>query len=396
MKTQEIIDMHKQYVMATYAPGLVLVRGEGSRVWDSDGREYLDFLAGISVLNVGHCHPKVVAAIQRQAAKLMHVSNIYFNEVQPRLAKMLSEKSLGGKCFFCNSGAEANEGLIKLARLWGSGQGKYEVITMRQSFHGRTLATLTATGQEKVQKGFAPLPQGFVYADFNDLDSVRAAVTDKTAAILLEPIQGEGGIIPATDDFLRGIRSLCDEKNMLMLCDEVQCGMGRTGHWFACQGYGVSPDALSTAKALGNGMPIGAIAASPKVSDVFQPGHHATTFGGTPLACAAALAVFEVIEEENLLQNARDMGEVLADGLQKIAAKYSYIEKARGRGLMQAIVLNRPAAELLKCLVDKGLLALTAGPQAIRFLPPLNVTQEDIQQAVDILDSACADLEGQG
>ncbi len=232
MKTDEIKQLHEQYVMPTYAPGLALVKGEGCKVWDADGNEYLDFLAGISVLNVGHCHPKVVEAIQDQASKLMHVSNLYYNENQPKLAKALSERSLGGKCFFCNSGAEANEALIKLARKWGHDKGKYEVIAMRNSFHGRTLATLTATGQDKIQKGFDPLPVGFVYAEFNNLKSCREAINQKTAAIIVEAVQGEGGIVPADEDFFKGLRVLCDEKDILMLCDEVQCGMGRTGKWF--------------------------------------------------------------------------------------------------------------------------------------------------------------------
>ena len=272
MNTAEIKELHQHYVMSTYNPGVALVKGSGARVWDADGREYLDFLAGISVVNVGHCHPQVVQAIQQQAERLMHVSNIYYNENQPQLAKVLSEKSLGGKCFFCNSGAEANEALIKLARLWGSSEGRYEVITMRQSFHGRTLATLTATGQDKVQKGFSPLPEGFQYAEFNNLDSVAATVGEKTVAILVEAVQGEGGICPADPAFMTGLRALCDEKNLLLLVDEVQSGMGRTGKWFAYQHYGIEPDAISIAKALGNGVPIAAVAAGEKLSDVFRPG----------------------------------------------------------------------------------------------------------------------------
>jgi len=302
--------MQKQYLMSTYAPGIALVEGAGTHVWDAEGNEYLDFVAGIAVTNIGHCHPKMVRAVQDQVETLVHVSNLYYNEKQPLLARALSVHSglPGAKCFFCNSGAEANEGLIKLARLWGSGQGKYEVVTMRQSFHGRTLATLTATGQDKVQKGFGPLPEGFVYATFNDLQSVEDAITSKTAAVLVEALQGEGGVIPADQEFLAGLRKLCDEKGILLLCDEVQCGMGRTGKWFGFQNYDIQPDAFSLAKGLGNGFPIGAIVAGAKLADLFQPGHHATTFGGTPLACAAALSVIEVIEEEELLVNTMMMG----------------------------------------------------------------------------------------
>jgi len=383
--TEKIIEQHKKYVMPTYAPGLALLRGEGCRVWDADGNEYIDFLAGIAVLNVGHCHPRVVAAIQEQAAKLVHVSNLYYNELQPRLAQALSERSMGGKCFFCNSGAEANEGLIKLARLWGSQAGRYELVTMRNSFHGRTLATLTATGQTKVQKGFEPLPQGFALADFNDLESCRKAVNDKTAAILVEAVQGEGGVRPAEADFLHGLRQLCDEEGILLIFDEVQAGMGRTGKWFAYQGYDVEPDAFSLAKALGSGLPMGAVVTSPKIQDVFQPGHHATTFGGTPLACAAALATIEVIEEEGLLENARTMGARLLEGLQKIANECDYAKTARGRGLMVGLVLDRPAQELQMKLQEKGVLSLATAGNVLRMLPPLNVGREDIDRVLEIV-----------
>ncbi len=389
---EKTIELHKKYVMPTYAPGIVLSRGRGSRVWDADGREYLDFLAGIAVLNVGHCHPKVVAAIQNQAATLMHVSNLYYNEMQPLLAQALSERSLHGKCFFCNSGAEANEGLIKLARLWGAEAGRYEVVTLRSSFHGRTLATLTATGQDKVKKGFDPLPGGFAYADFNDIDSCRATIGDKTAAILVEAVQGEGGILPAEPQFMTELRRLCDEKNILLLVDEVQSGMGRTGNWFAYQGYSIEPDAISMAKALGSGMPMGAVVAGPKLSEVFQPGTHATTFGGTPLACAAALATIEVIEEDRLLANATAMGARLLEGLQSIADRYEFAETARGRGLMVGLVLDRPAAELQVKLQNRGVLALATAVNVLRMLPPLNVTSAEVDEALDALDKACQEL----
>ena len=393
MKSDLIIEQHKKYVMPTYAPGLALLRGRGARVWDADGREYIDFLAGIAVLNVGHCHPKVVAAIQEQAAKLIHVSNLYYNELQPQLAEALARRSMGGKCFFCNSGAEANEGLIKLARLWGSPRGRYEVITMRNSFHGRTLATLTATGQSKVQKGFAPLPSGFALADFNDLDSVRAALSDKTAAVLVEAVQGEGGVRPADPEFLAGLRRLCDEQDILLMFDEVQAGMGRTGTWFAFQGYEITPDAFGLAKALGSGLPMGAVVTAPKTQDVFQPGHHATTFGGTPLACAAALATIAVIEEEGLLENARTLGQRLLDGLLNIAAECPFAETARGRGLMVGLVLERPAAELQMKLQEKGVLALATAGNVLRMLPPLNITAADVDQVLEIVAAACRELQ---
>jgi len=395
MNTNEIAAMQKQYLIPTYAPQLALVKGAGTHVRDAEGNEYLDFLAGIAVLNVGHCHPNVVKAVQQQAATLMHVSNLYYNEKQPQLAKALSEKAGGGKCFFCNSGAEANEGLIKLARLWGSDDGKYEVITMKNSFHGRTLATLTATGQEKVQKGFAPLPAGFVHAEFNNLESVRAAVTEKTAAILVEAVQGEGGIVPADPGFITGLRDLCDEKNLLLMFDEVQAGMGRTGKWFGFQNYGVRPDAFSLAKALGNGFPIGAVVATAELADTFHPGHHATTFGGTPLACAAALAVLETIEQENLLENAKTMGDLLLNRLKETAEQYDWIECARGTGLMVGLVLKDSALPLQKKLQDKGLLCLATAVRVLRMLPPLTVTAEEVEQAADLIAKACAELDGQ-
>ena len=393
MNTADIAEMQKTYLIPTYAPQLALVKGSGTKVWDAEGNEYLDFLAGIAVLNVGHCHPNVVKAIQDQAATLMHVSNLYYNEKQPQLAKALAEKAGGGKCFFCNSGAEANEGLIKLARLYGSEQKKFEIITMKNSFHGRTLATLTATGQEKVQKGFAPLPEGFVYAEFNNLDSVQAAVTEKTAAVLVEAVQGEGGIIPADPAFISGLRALCDEKGILLMFDEVQAGIGRTGKWFGFQNYDVQPDAFSLAKGLGNGFPIGAVVAAPKVADTFQPGHHATTFGGTPLACAAALAVLETIEQENLLENATAMGELLLNKLQAIAEQYDWIECARGCGLMVGLVLNDSALPLQKKLQEKGLLTLATAVRVLRMLPPLTVTAEEIEKAAALIAEACAELE---
>ncbi len=389
--SDEIKNLHHDYVMPTYAPGLALVRGRGAKVWDADGNAYLDFLAGISVVNVGHGHPRVVRAIRAQAGKLMHVSNLYYNELQPRLARELSRRSLGGKCFFCNSGAEANEALIKLARLWGRESGRHEIITLRNSFHGRTLATLTATGQAKVQQGFAPLPTGFALADFNDLDSVRSAITDKTAAVLVEPVQGEGGVRPATKEFMTGLRNLCDEKNLLLFCDEVQCGMGRTGHWFAYQQYGIEPDAIALAKGLGGGFPIGAIVTGKKLADGFQPGHHATTFGGTPLACAAALAVLEVMDEEDLVENAVEMGALFMERLQKLAAKYSFIEEIRGAGLMIGMVLDRPAKPLEILLQEKGLLALATAENVLRFLPPLNVKASEVRKAAHIVGKACAE-----
>lgn len=397
IKTEEVIALFEQYVIPCYArKPVVLVRGKGTKVWDADGKVYLDFIAGIAVLNLGHSHPRVVEAIKKQAEQLIHISNLYYHENQALLAKALAGVAFQGKgkCFFCNSGAEANEALIKLARLWGHKQNRYEVITMRNSFHGRTLATLTATGQSKIQKGFEPLPSGFVYADFNNLDSVKSAITDKTAAVLVEPIQGEGGVIPANKDFLQGLRALCDENNILLLFDEVQCGMGRTGKWFAFQNYDVLPDAFALAKALASGFPMGAIVTTPKTADVLQAGKHAATFGGTPLACAAALATIQVIQEEGLLQNARDMGEKFMSGLQALVEKYEHLKEVRGAGLMIGLVLDKPAKELEAKLRDIGLLALATAENVLRFLPPLNVKQSEIEEALDIIDDVCAEWHG--
>ena len=393
MNTNDIRNLHETYLMPTYAPELALVRGEGACVWDAEGRGYLDFVAGIAVAGVGHCHPRLVEAIRAQAGVLMHVSNLYYNELQPRLAQAVSQRSLGGKCFFCNSGAEANEGLIKLARKWGAKAGRYEVVAMRESFHGRTLATLTATGQDKVKVGFDPLPEGFRHADLNDIDSVRAAVSPRTAAVVVEAVQGEGGVQPAEPAFLVALRGLCDEAGILLLCDEVQCGMGRTGEWFGYQAAGVEPDAISLAKAMGGGFPVGGMCAAPAVSDVLGTGSHATTFGGTPLACAAALAVIDIIEEENLLENARRMGERLRSGLSPLVEAYPWIDAVRGRGLIDGLVLNRPAAPLQKKAQEKGLLVLATAHTVIRLVPPLTVTEREVDEAVQKLSEACAALD---
>jgi predicted acetylornithine/succinylornithine family transaminase len=395
MKTVEISEMQKEYLIPTYAPGIAFIEGSGTSLWDAEGKEYLDFVSGIAVTNLGHCHPKMVMAVQDQVETLVHVSNLFYNEKQPQLARKLSERSglPGAKCFFCNSGAEANEGLIKLARLWGSDKGKYEIVTMRQSFHGRTLATLTATGQDKVKTGFGPLPEGFSYANFNDLRSVEDAITSKTAAVMVEALQGEGGVIPADPEFLTGLRKLCDEQGLLLLCDEVQCGMGRTGKWFGFQSYDVVPDAFSLAKGLGNGFPIGAIVAGEKLSDIFQPGHHATTFGGTPLACAAALSVIEVIEEEELLAHTRSMGAHFVEGLCEIALKHKqWIAQIRGLGLLLGLVLDVPALPLQKKLQEKGMLSLATAGNVLRLLPPLNVSQAEIDQALALIGEACEEL----
>ena len=389
-KAQSILELYRGHVMPTYAPSLVLSNGKGVQVRDVDGMSYYDFTSGIGVQAVGHAHPKVVKAIQDQAAALSHCSNLFVHAPETTLAAKLVEISgLGGKVFFCNSGAEANEAAIKLARKWGAQNGgRYEVVTMRQGFHGRTLATLAATAQAWCQEGYDPLPVGFAYADFNDLESVKAAVNEKTVAILLEPVQGEGGVTPATEEFMKGVRALCDEKSLLMICDEVQSGMGRTGTWFAWQGYDVAPDLFTCAKALGGGLPMGALISNAKLADVFTPSSHASTFGGNPVAAAASRAVIDVIESEGLLENATKIGALLKEKLESFVDQYDQILEVRGKGLMLGLVTEGSASSLVEALRAQGLLVLTAGEHVVRFLPPLNVTEDDVNEAIDMVSDA--------
>lgn len=390
-KTQKTTELYQQFVMHNYAPSdTVFVRGLGAHLWDARGRKYLDFTSGISVCNLGHCHPDVTQAICKQAQTLVHVSNVFMNENQPRLAQKLVQLfgADGGACFFCNSGAEANEALIKLARKWGSTQGKNEILVMENSFHGRTLATLAATGRKKYREGFGPDMPGFSFIPFNDLKAAKKAITSKTAAIMLEPIQGEGGVIPADETYLKNLRALCDEKNVLLLYDEVQCGMGRTGHLFAWQSFGIRPDALSMAKSIANGFPMGAVVAGPKLARVFTPGTHGSTFGGSALASAAALATLNTIEQDEVLENARTQAKFLTDKLSTFIGKYPCVKGLRGRGLMIGLVLDMPAAELLGILRKKGLLVLSAGETVMRLLPPLTVSEADCKKALKLIESA--------
>ena len=389
-KNNEVLDIYKASVMPTYTPTVAIASGKGITVRDVDGRSYYDFTSGIAVHNVGYANPKVVKAIQTQAALLTHCSNLFANVPMVKLAKKLVEISgLGGKAFFCNSGAEANEAAIKLARKWGSANGgRYEVVTMRQGFHGRTLATLAATAQAWCQEGYDPLPVGFAYADYNDLESVKAAVNDKTVAIMLEAVQGEGGVTPATEEFMKGVRALCDEKNLLMICDEVQAGMGRTGTWFAWQGYDVKPDLFTCAKAIADGIPMGVLVSNEKLADVFTASSHASTFGGNPVASAAALAVIDVIEGEGLLENAVKVGELFKEALQGFVDKYDKLLEVRGKGLMLGLVVDGDAKEVVEALKAQGLLTLTAGPNVVRFLPPLILGEDDLEDAVDMISDA--------
>ena len=395
MNTEEIAEFDKKYIINTYGQRPVAIsRGKGTRVWDADGKEYLDLFSGIGVNLLGHGHPKVIAAIKEQAGKLIHASNLYYVGPQVRLAKLLSENSFAGKCFFCNSGAEANEAAIKLVRKYmkkneerRTKNEKYEIITMENSFHGRTLETLAATGQTKYQKGFEPLPSGFKYVPINDVPAAKEAVDEKTAAFMLEPIQGEGGDRIASDEYLVSLRKLCDEKGLLLIFDEVQCGLGRTGKLFACQHSGVEPDIMTLAKPLGGGFPLGTMIAREEVAASFEPGNHASTFGGNPVACAAGVAVMETIFEDNLLEKAETMGSYLQKKLMALKEKYSFIKDVRGRGLMVGIELDFEGKEVANKCIERGLLINCTSDTFIRFLPPLTVTEEEIDEGLNILDS---------
>ena len=395
-KTQEILDLYKSKVMPTYAPSVVIASGKGITVRDVDGRSYYDFTSGIGVQAVGHCHKKVVEAIQSQASTLTHCSNLFANEPATKLAsKLVKLSGLGGKAVFCNSGAEANEAAIKLARKWGAANGeRYEIVTMRQGFHGRTLATVAATAQAWCQEGYDPLPTGFAYADYNNLESVKAAVNEKTVAIMLEAVQGEGGVTPATDEFMKGVRALCDEKKLLMIVDEVQAGFGRAGTWFAWQGYDVKPDMFTLAKALGGGLPMGALISNAALADVLKAPSHASTFGGNPVSAAAGLAVIDVIEGEGLLENAVKVGNLLREALQGFVDKYDKLLEVRGKGLMLGLVVDGDVKPILEALQSQGLLALSAGKNVVRFLPPLTLGEDDLEDAVDMMSDALDEVFG--
>ena len=396
-KTQEILELYKSKVMPTYAPSVVIASGKGVAVRDVDGRSYYDFTSGIGVQSVGYGNKKVIEAIQNQAAALTHCSNLFANAPATQLASKLVELSgLGGKAFFCNSGAEANEAAIKLARKWGAANGgRYEIVTFRQGFHGRTLATVAATAQAWCQEGYDPLPVGFAYADYNNLDSVKAAVNDKTVAVMLEAIQGEGGVTPATEEFMKGVRALCDEKNLLLIVDEVQSGMGRTGKWFAWQNYDVKPDLFTCAKALAGGIPMGALISNAELADVFTLSSHASTFGGNPVAAAAALAVIDVIESGKLLENALKVGGLLKEALQGFVDQYDKLLEVRGMGMMIGLVVDGDPKEVVEALKGQGLLALVAGTNVVRFLPPLMLAEDDLEDAVDMISDALDCLYGE-
>ena len=407
--TNSIRELFEQYVVPSYARfDLVLERGEGSHVWDANGKRYLDLGGGIAVCALGHAHPEITEALIEQSKKLVHTSNLYYTEPQARLAKRIVDLTAPGRIFFCNSGAEANEGLFKLARKFGQDQGRYEIITAFDSFHGRTLAGIAATGQTKVKKGFDPAVAGFKHVPFNDLDALRAAITKSTVAVLVEPIQGESGVMMATPEYLIGLRKLCDEQDLLLLFDEVQAGHFRTGKFHSWQriledGETDSlPDGISMAKGLGGGFPIGALWVREKLADVLSAGTHASTFGGTPLACAVALRVLDVVERNDLAANARRIGELLIDRLRRMQGKYPrVVREVRGLGLMIGIEFQpdlrafareqkSPAIQVVDRLHEKGVLTVPAATSVIRLLPPLNLSESEADEGLHAIEEVIA------
>ncbi|MFB3894672.1 MAG: acetylornithine transaminase [bacterium] len=396
MDTQQIKELAAKYIMNTYGiRDIALVRGQGVKVWDAEGQEYLDFVGGIAVNLLGHCHPTVVEAINQQAQTLIHVSNLYCIEPQVKLAELLCRISFAEKCFFCNSGAEANEAAIKLARKYAKlniAPDKYEIITMLNSFHGRTLAAITATGQPKYQHGFEPLVPGFVYATFNDLASVKEKINQHTCAIMVEPIQGESGVHPSTPEFLSGLRQLCTEHNLLLIYDEVQCGLGRVGKMFGYELYGIPPDIMTLSKGLGGGVPIGATLATDKIAAAFSPGNHASTFGGNPLASAAAIAALQTILDQKLAENATKQGAYFYQQLLDLKKKYDFITDVRGKGLLLGLQLDREGKPFVVKCAEKGLLINCAAEKVLRFLPPLIINQQHIDEAISILDQVFAEV----
>lgn len=391
------IETEEKFILQTYRrQPLVLIKAKGSFVWDEKGKKYLDFFSGLGVNNLGHCHPKVVRAVQSQVKKLIHTCNLYYTVPQIRCAEMLIQKTFPGKVFFCNSGAEANESAVKLARRWGKSNGnpsgRSEIIAFENSFHGRTFATLSLTGQEKYRKNFDPLFHKVVFAKFNDLELVKQLVNDQTCAIFIEPIQGEGGVYPADQIFLKGLRALCDQHRLLLVFDEVQCGLGRSGDLFAYQHYGVTPDALTVAKGLGGGLPIGAMIVKESIAGLLAKGDHASTFGGNPVVCAAAEAALKTINAP-LLRSVKVKSQFLVDRLNQLKTKFpTLVKEARGVGLMIGMELSVPGDPAVDFCRQNGLLINCTQTNVLRFLPPLTISTTEIKQALAILESALANL----
>ncbi len=386
-KTEKIASIYDKYVMDTYKRvPLVLEKAKGTYVWDIDGNKYLDFFPGWAVSGIGHCHPAVAKAVGLQAKKLIHVSNNYYSLLQGQLAKKIIESSYPGKVFFANSGAEANEAAVKVARKYGHDKGRYEIITMTKSFHGRTMAMITATGQDKVKKGFEPLLQGFVHVPFNDIEAVSAAINERTIGIMLEPIQCEGGVNIPSMDYMKSLRKLCDEKDLVLIFDEVQTGMGRSGTMFAGEVFGVKPDVMTLAKSLGGGLPIGACVAYGKFQDVLTPGTHASTFGGSPIVCAAALAVFDAIKKDKLLANTNKMSSYLRKKLEALKKKYHFIKDIRTVGLIIGVELSIKGEDIYKECLREGLLINCTQDTVLRIMPPMTVTKSEVDKAMAVLD----------
>jgi acetylornithine/N-succinyldiaminopimelate aminotransferase len=389
------INRADKHVMKTYGRyPIVAVRGKGCRLWDVDGKSYLDFLAGVAVNNLGHCHPKVVAALQEQAGRLLHCSNFYHIPQQIELAEWLCEHSFADRAFFCNSGAEANEAAMKLVRkhsLEKHGEDRFDVITALDSFHGRTIGTISATGQKKVQTGFTPMVPGFRYVPFGDTEALRQAITPKICAVMLEPVQGEGGVNVPPPGYLKAVRDICNEFDLLLLYDEVQVGCGRTGTLWAYEQEGVAPDILTLAKALAGGPPIGAMLTTESLAERLGPGSHGSTFGGNPLICSASLAAMQTMVNDGVLDNCQAMGNYLTQQLNELRNKYAFIKEVRGRGLIIGMELDIEGGELVKAAMERGLLINCTVGNVLRFLPPLIVSQAEIDEAINILDQVLAE-----
>jgi acetylornithine and succinylornithine aminotransferases len=386
MKKPEIFQAYNDYILSTYTRlPVIFTKAKGMKIWDIDGKEYLDFFPGWGVSNVGHCHPSVLAAVRDQVGKLIHIPNNFYHPHQAKLAKEMIYHSFPGKVFFCNSGAEANESAIKFSRAYG--KGRFEIIVFDNSFHGRTLAALSATGQTKYQEGFSPLVAGFKIVPFNDIEKVKSAISDKTVAIMLELVQGEGGINVAKKEFVEGLRKICDEKDLLLIIDEVQTGIGRTGKMFCYQNYDIKPDIITLAKALGGGLPIGAMIVKNEISGTFKPGMHASTFGGSPLVCKAALGVFKAIQKEKMLKNAQKLSEYLFTKLNELKNKYSIIKDVRGIGLMIGIELNKPGKTIAEKCLENGLIINCTHERVLRLMPALNVSKKQADKALSILEN---------
>ena len=396
-ETSSTISRADQYMFQTYGRfPITLVKGDGCRVWDDEGREYLDFVAGIAVCSLGHSSPLVQRALQEQAGKLVHVSNLYYTEPQTDLAQLLVENSFADRVFFCNSGAESNEAAIKLARKYSMekfGPDRHVIISMRNSFHGRTMATLSATGQEKIQVGYDPLLQGFRFVPYNDIKALEMSMGEDVCAVMMEPIQGEGGVVCPDPGYLEGVRALCSEKGVALIFDEVQVGMGRTGKLFAHEHYGVTPDIMTLAKALGNGLPIGAMLSTEELAQAFGPGSHATTFGGTPLATAVSKAVLKSLLDDGWVTHAKNMGDYFKVGLDRLSKKHECIKDIRGLGLIIGVELDVSGAPVVEACRQKGFLIIGAQERVLRFVPPLIVKKEEIDLLLEALDNIFNDME---